>query len=266
MHPVRVSGGFLVLAHQRRERIRQLLQARQTASVVDLSQAFSVSASTIRRDLQDLEDQGRVRREHGGAIATPTVQAMPEPPILQRAAEQSAQKERIGQAAAALVREGETVFLGSGTTTEQVAWHLRAYQSLTVLTNALNIVHILHESPGITIVLVGGLLRKTESSLVGPLTEQATKDLRADKVIIGIRAVHPQIGLTNDTLMETQTDRAIIQCAPELIVVADNTKIGRVAASFVAPVTAINILVTDADAPADVVDVLRSAGVRVELA
>lgn len=252
-----------MLGYERRERIRQLIAARREASVAELCDLLGASPATIRRDLERLKQAGLLQRRHGGAVAPQVAAAAPEPPILERSVEQAEEKRRIGQAAAALVQDGETLFISGGTTTVEVARHLRGRQGLTVLTNALNIAHILLDEPNITLVVVGGLVRRQELSMVGPLAEQAVRDLRADKVIMGIRAIHPRLGLTNDTLMETVTDRSILGCAPEVIVVADHTKFGQVAPSLVAPATAMRVLVTDQGTPAEILDELRSLGVRV---
>lgn len=252
-----------MLGYQRRERIRQLIVSRQDVSVAELSELLHASASTIRRDLQRLEEEGLLQRRHGGAVAAGAPPAAPEPPALQRASEQAAEKRRIGRSAAEMVQPGETVFISGGTTTLEVARHLRGCQGLTVLTNALNIAQMLLDDPGIDLVIVGGLVRRSEMSLVGPLAQQAVRNLRADRVIMSVRAVHPSLGLTNDALLETETDRAILGCAPELIVVADHTKLGRVAPSLVAPASAMGTLVTDHDAPPSILDALRELGVHV---
>ncbi len=252
-----------MLGYQRRERIRQLIAVRQEASVAELAELLGASPSTIRRDLERLEAEGLLERRHGGAVAPGAPQAAPEPPVLQRAGEQAAEKRRIAQAAAGLIGDGETVFISGGTTTAEVARLLPGRQGLTVLTNALNIAQPLLDDPHITVVIVGGLVRRSEMSLVGPLTQQAVRNLRADKVVMSVRAIHPQFGLTNDDLLETETDRAILECAPEVIVVADHTKLGRVAPSLVAPAAAMSILVTDGDAPAEILAALRELGVRV---
>ena len=252
-----------MLGYERRERIRHLIAARQQVSVAELSELLGASPSTIRRDLERLEHEGRLQREHGGATLCATPPAAPEPPVLQRSGEQAEEKRRIGQAAASLVADGETLFISGGTTTAEVARCLRGRGELTVITNALNIAHLLLDDPGITLVVVGGLLRRSELSLVGPLADQAVRGLRADKVIMGIRAIHPVLGLTNDALLETETDRAIMRCAPRVIVVADHTKFGRVAPSLVAPATGMQTLITDQAAPPDLLQALRELGVHV---
>lgn len=229
-----------------------------------LSRRFGVSEATIRRDLSHLARQGRIRRTHGGALSVSAGTA--EPPAHQRGPEQAEEKRRIGQAAAALVKDGETVFLGSGTTTFCVAQALAERGNLTVITNALNVANVLVANPRITLILVGGVVRQSELSMIGHIAEQTLGELRADKVIMGIRAIHVDKGLTNDYLPETLTDRAIIGLAPRVIIVADHTKLGRVSTAFLAPLSRVNTLVTDDGAPAEAVQPFRSAGIEVIVA
>jgi len=252
-----------VLGYERRQYIRQLVTDRQRATVAELCEMLNVSASTIRRDLDQLEQDGVLQRRYGGAVASGAMQAAPEPPLLARASEQIQEKRLIGQAAAAMVQDGQTLFLTGGTTTTHVAAYLRGRQGLTVITNALNIANMLADDPEITLIVIGGLLRKMELSLVGPITEKALHDLRADMIIMGIRAIHPEFGLTNDTLLESANDQRMIQCAPKLVVVADHTKFGRVAPRFVASASAMDVLVTNSDAPEDMLEKLRDSGVEV---
>ena len=157
---------------------------------------------------------------------------------MQRASEQSSEKVRIGQAAADLICDGETVFLGSGTTALEVARRLRGKHNLTVITNSVLVVNELASSVDITVISLGGILRQSEMSLIGHITELALSELRADKVILGIRAIDPDNGLTSGYVPETMTDRAILKIGREVIVVADHTKCGASATAFVAPITA----------------------------
>jgi len=246
---------------ERQERMLRFVEQRQRVTVADICDQFGVSVATARRDLEALAERGRVRRVHGGALAIH--RAPPELPALQRAGEQAAEKRRIGQAAAALVADGETVFLSSGTTTLEVARSLRSQRHLTVITNSLLALNELADTPEITLVGLGGLLRRSEMSFIGHITEQALAEVRADKVIIGIRAIDAEQGLTNDFLPETMTDRAIMRIAREVIVVADHSKCGRVSAAFVAPLSAMRTLVTDSGTPPEFVDALTAQGIRV---
>jgi len=253
-----------LLRYERHTQLRRWIDEQGVARVGELSARFGVSEATIRRDLEHLDSQGLVRRDHGGAVRADVRSR--QPPVLQRMTEQMAEKERIGRLAAGLVRAGETIFIGSGTTTMAVARNLEGIEHLTVITNALNIANELLHRTGISLIVIGGQVRDSELSLIGPLTEQALKDLRTDKVFLGIGSVNIRDGLTNDHLPELTTDRAIIGIASELILVADHTKLGSVSTSRVAPVTAVNILVTDTGAPPEMIQELETLGVKVLLA
>jgi DeoR/GlpR family transcriptional regulator of sugar metabolism len=246
---------------RRLERIRSYIEREQRATVGDIAKEFDLSVATARRALVALADRGEIARFRGGALAV--LHAGQEPPVLLRQSEQREAKARIGTAAANLVADGETVFLGSGTTTLEVARHLEGRRDLTILTNSLLVIQHLASSPDIALIALGGMLRKSEFSFIGHLVEQALQEMRATKVIMGIRAVHPEYGLMNDDLSETLTDRAIVRMAQEVVIVADHTKCGRIAPAFVAPATAVRTLVTDIGAPDTFVEEMQSLGIAV---
>jgi len=251
-------------ATERQRRLLAWIEQRERVSVPEIIDRFAVSPATARRDLEVLAGEGKVQRVHGGAIAmrrTP-----PEPPVMQRALEQAEEKRRIAVAAATLIADGETIFLSSGTTVMEVAYLLRCRRDLTVFTNSLLVATVLADAPGVEVILLGGMVRSSERSLVGTLTMRSLAELRAIKVIFGIRAIDLEQGLTNNSFEESVVDREILRVASEMILVADYTKFGRVSTVFVAPIEAIDVLVTDAAAPADMVAALRVAGVDVHLA
>jgi DeoR/GlpR family transcriptional regulator of sugar metabolism len=250
-----------MLKEERQQHILSVLEDDGHVDVEALSQRFDVSEVTIRRDLRDLAGRGLVRRAYGGAVM-----ATPEPPVVQRMAQVQRCKECIGRAAAALVGDGESIFIGSGSTTAYVARNLASRSDLTVVTNALNIADELALSDSITVVVAGGVMRHSELSLVGHIAEQALGEVRVDKTIVGMRAVSLEAGMTNDYLPEVMTDRAIIQMAPELIVVVDHTKLGKVSTAYIAPVKRVTTLVTDCEADGRFLDGLRQLGVRVIVA
>jgi len=246
---------------ERQNQIVQFLQRSQRISILEVCENYSVSEATARRDLEALAREGRIQRVHGGAIAL--AQAPSESPILQRQDEQTNEKIRIGQAAAALVQEGETVFLGSGTTVLEAARSLRGRRNLTVLTNSLPVVNALAGAERITLICLGGMLRDSELSFIGHITEQALAEVRADKVFIGTRAISMEHGLTHEYLPETMTDRAILKAGQEIFVLADHTKFGRAATVLLAPLESIHILVTDEQAPRDFIAAVQRKGIRV---
>ena len=252
------------LKEERQQRILETVRQNRQATIAELSSAFEVSDVTIRRDLRELAAQGVLRRAHGGAIAA--VPAPPEPPVVQRMTQSETCKACIGRAAAALVSDGESVFIGSGSTTTFVARNLVDRKNLTVVTNALTVATALATAPGVTVVVTGGMMRASELSLIGHITEQALREVRADKIIMGIPAICLEDGLTNDYLPEVMTDRTIIEMATELILVVDHTKFGKVGSAYVAPVKRVTTLVTDWEADSDVLLRYEELGIRVIVA
>ncbi len=249
---------------ERQNLILQSIHRSQRISITDVCENFSVSEATARRDLETLATEGKIQRVHGGAIAL--TETPPESPILQRDCEQADEKTRIGQAAASLVHNGETVFLGSGTTVLEVARALRTRPSLTVITNSLPVVNVFAGLKNINVICLGGMLRDSELSFIGHITEQALAEVRADKVFIGTRAISLEHGLTHEYLPETMTDRAILKAGQEIIVVADHTKFGRAAAILLAPLDSLHIIVTDGQTQADFIHTVQEKGIQVILA
>jgi len=252
------------LKEERQQLILEMVQDNRQATVSELSGRFGVSDVTIRRDLRELAAQGVLRRAHGGAVVA--IPAPPEPPVVQRLVQAKNSKECIGRAVAALVADGESVFIGSGSTTAYVARHLLDRKDLTVVTNALIVATELATAEGVTVVVTGGLMRASELSLVGHIAEQALHEVRVDKAIMGMQAISLEAGMTNDFLPEVMTDRTIIEMAPELIVVADHTKFGKVASAYIAPVEQITTLVTDVETDPALLDRVREMGIQVIVA
>lgn len=252
-----------LLRIERLIQIQKLIEASGRVMVPELSARFSVSKATIRRDLDELDGRGWLHRTHGGAVRV--FKAKKEPPIFQRSMDQKAEKGRIGLAAAQEVKDGETIFLGSGSTVMEIARHLPQDLSLTVITNSLSVINDLIDLPTIELIVIGGMLRQTEYSMVGHIAEQAVRELRADHIFIGIRAIDPQQGLTNDFFYEAMTDRAILSIAPHIVIVADHTKFGRVSSVLVAPLTVADLIITDKAAPEHVVANIRKLGIEVKL-
>jgi DeoR family transcriptional regulator, aga operon transcriptional repressor len=250
-----------LIKEERVQRILQVIQKDGHATAGDLARDFGVSEITIRRDLSELEERGFVRRAHGGAISSaPTPIG---PPVIQRLAQEKECKEAIAKTAAAMVKDGESVFIGSGSTASYVAHYLTNLKHLTVVTNALNVSTDLATAAHITVVVLGGLMRHEELSLIGHIAEQSLREVTLDKVIIGIPAIDLKAGLTNDYLPEVVTDRTILNRAREVILVADHTKCGIVASAFVAPLNRVNTFITDSLTSPEFLDGVRELGVKV---
>ncbi|MGB8252695.1 MAG: DeoR/GlpR family DNA-binding transcription regulator [Anaerolineaceae bacterium] len=248
---------------ERQQQLTRLLERAGRLSISQICEQFSISEATARRDLDLLSEQGTIQRVHGGVILLR--QAAPEDPILKRSHEYEVEKERIGRAAAALVQDGETVFLGSGTTVLQVAQNL-VKRKISVITNSLPVINLMSEKENITLIALGGILRDSELSFIGHITEQALAEVRSDNVIIGTRAISLDQGLTNDYLPETLTDRAILNAGRQAIIVADHTKCGVIATAFLAQLSAMSILVTDDQTEQGFIKSLRNKGIEVIVA
>ncbi len=246
---------------ERQKQILSRLVRQGRLSVAEIVEQFSISEATARRDLETLASQGKVQRVHGGVITVE--QAPPELPILDREKEQSDEKVRIGRAAAGLVADKETVFLGSGTTVLEVARNLRDRKGLTVITNSLPVLNTLAGLKETTVISLGGMLRESELSFIGHITEQALTEVRVDKVFMGTRGLSLEHGLTNDYLQETLTDRAILKIGREVVIVADYSKVNRVSTVLLAPLKTMSTFVTDEKADKKFLQALKKQGVNV---
>jgi DeoR family transcriptional regulator of aga operon len=248
---------------ERQQLITRLVERVGRLSTSQICEHFNISEATARRDLDQLSEQGSIQRVHGGVILLR--QATPEDPILKRSHESEVEKERIGRAAAALAEDGETIFLGSGTTVLQVAQNL-VQRNISVITNSLPVINLMSGKENIILIALGGMLRDSELSFIGHITEQALAELRPDKVIIGTRAISLDQGLTNDYLPETLTDRAILNAGRQTIIVADHTKCGVIATAYLAPLSAMNILITDDQTEPAFIKSMQDKGIEVIVA
>ena len=251
----------------RRKEIIEILKDNREASVAELAEKFNVSSMTIRRDLLVLDEKGLIERTHGGATVSHQVFKVFEPAMVERVNTQLSEKRIIAKYAVEMINPREKIYLSSGTTTYWIAKELRTFNhELTVITNSMVIASELAAAPShLVIIVIGGFLRRSEFSMVGHYTEAAIKDIHPDKVFMGIRGIDPEHGLTSDNLQELMTDRAILNSSDNVIVVADHTKFGSVAASLTAPVTAAKMVISTKKAPIDIVNTIRQQGVEVLL-
>lgn len=254
----------LISGIERQAKILQQVNLKNRITIYEVCEQYTVSKATARRDLETLAARGKILRVHGGAIAIE--KAPPELPMIERQIDQIDEKQRIGAMAASLVKAGETIFLGSGTTVLEVARNLTERSNLTVITNSLPVVMLLSEFVNITIVCVGGILRQSEKSFIGLIPEQVLPQFHVDKVFIGVRAINVKEGLTNDYLPETLTDRAILNIGKENIVVADHTKFGRTSTVLLVPIDHIQTLITDEVTPVELLNEIAKKKIRVMIA
>ncbi len=244
---------------ERRVRLVERLRADGRSSIVDLADELGVTPSTVRRDLQRLSREGRVIRTYGGAtLGEPAARSSSADPALPA-------KRAIAREAASLVHDGTTIAIGSGTTALAFARELLD-RRVTVITNALDVATTLWDREGIELIVLGGVVRPRMHSMLGHLAELASHELRADTLFMGIGAVSVEQGLMNDSVPEILIDRALRRMSRTAVVLADATKLERVEPGFVFGLEEVDVLVTDASAPAAVLATLRDHGVDVRVA
>ena len=252
-----------MLKKERQRKILEIVERSGKVEVEQLARALAVSVMTIRRDLTELDELDYIERVHGGALLLRHTSEREELPVIERSKEKAEIKERIGRAVAGLIKDGEKIFLGSGSTTAASATALLHHRSLTVVTNAINIVNILMAAPQIKAAVIGGFLRRSELSLIGYFAENALHGLQVDKLVIGIRGIDPVKGLTSDNMEELLTDQAIMNISNTVIVAADHSKFGHVAAIRTAPITAATKIITNVGGLRDILQAIRQMGVQI---
>ena len=252
-----------LFTQERRQRIATLLEEQQRVTVGELRQLFSVSEVTIRKDLAWLEEHNIAVRTHGGAVlATASTTEMG---FEVRERIQQNEKERIGAAAARLVHDGDTIALDASTTAHAVTQFLKEKRELTVVTNGLRIGMELISTPGISVLIPGGMLRRESFSLVGTWGKTILEQVHIKMAIVGARGFTLTEGLTDVNSEEIELKRAIVEMAKEVIAVIDSSKWQHVAFATFCPLQRIKTIITDTGAPRELVEQVRNAGVEVLL-
>lgn len=252
---------------QRAKEILRLLLSHGKTSIEDLTGIFGTSSASIRRDLVRLEEQGLVHRTHGGAMLAG--QAVYEPfrfdsSFRVREERFVQEKQRIAEAAAALVGENETIGFTAGTTTTQVALSLRKRTGLRFVTNAVNIGMELSASGGSEITLTGGCLRWPGAfSLIGHTATESLSTVVMDRVFVGVCGVDLEHGATTIEAEEAAVFRAMARHAKQIVVVADSSKIGMVSPAVICPIADIDLLITDEGIADDAVGAFNRCGIKV---
>lgn len=253
---------------ERHSRIVELVLEKGRIAIPDICEMFEVSEMTARRDLNELDRQGLLRRIHGGAIAN--LGRSYEPPFQSRAVKNQEVKTAIGLKAAEFIFDGDSIALDVGTTTLEIVRGLKEKRNLTIVTSCLQIANRVVDTLSLEIdarlVLTGGIVRPRELSLIGSIPEKVYQDLHVDKAFLGIGGITLEDGLTEYNIEDTQIKQTLLRNAREKIVVADSSKFGVTTFASVGPLTAIDRIITDRAAPREILDGIRKLGVEVILA
>ncbi len=250
-----------MLVEERRQKILDLVSERGYISLAELAKTVDVSESTLRRDLDYWDQQGFIRRTHGGAVLHDN-HALPA--LEERASRELEEKRAIAKAAADRVRDGDAVLLDGGTTTLEVA-RLLVGRPIQVVTNSLPIANLFASSRETDLVILGGYVYPRTGVALGPLTVRMMEDLHVQQTIMSTGGITAK-GLFNSNMLLVETERRMIRCAEELVVVADYTKIGKQALAFLCELAAVDTLIVDNQITAEGRQLVESAGVRLLVA
>src|SRR4051794_10118861 len=252
-----------MLAEPRRKLLLDRIARQGFASLDELVKSLGVSESTVRRDLEALDLAGVVKRTHGGAvIAAAEGRAMPA--FEERTGSATLEKRAIGQAAAALIDDGDTVLLDGGTTTLEVARALLG-RPVQIVTNSLPIAHLSASSKETDLILIGGYVYPRTGVALGPLAIAMMQGIRVRKAILGAGGIVAE-GVYNSNLLLVETERQMMACGQDVMIVADHTKFGRLSLAFLCGLDAIGDLVSDPGLSGRDRSLLEDAGVKVHVA
>ncbi|ADV62207.1 transcriptional regulator, DeoR family [Isosphaera pallida ATCC 43644] len=253
-----------MLAEGRRHAILERIASRGFVTLAELVETLGISESTARRDLEMLERQGEVRRTHGGAVAADAERSLPA--FDDRTATLAREKRAIGRAAADLIEDGESVLIDGGTTTYEVARAL-AGRPVQILTNSLPIAQLITAAPGRAsdLILIGGFVYPRTGVALGPQAIAQMNALKVDRAVLGAGGVTSE-GVYNSNLLLVETERAMMACAAEVVIVADHSKLNKTALSWLCGLDRISQLVTDSGASESARAFLEAAGTRVIIA
>ncbi len=253
-----------MLAVERRRRIVEIVRTRGVGAVAEMAAALGASEITLRRDLRVMADQGVLVRTHGGAVL-PSGLAH-EPSYAEKARQASVEKAAIARVAVGMIRPGDSIVLGPGTTTLALARLLVDFPELTVVTNSLLVAEALMPASRVEVMLTGGTLRRSIHALVGPATEDSLRSLRASVAFISGNGLTAERGLSTPSPLVAAADCALAASAEKVVVLADHTKIGHETMCQTAPLAGVSVLITDEGADPAQLDAIRDAGVEVMVA
>ncbi len=250
----------MLIPAERRSRIYQMLQDKGTVSVSMLSAALDVSEITVRRDLEQMEENGLLERTHGGAILNQRVHL--ELLYSEKHRAQPAEKRLIGKAAAALVEDNDTLLIHSGSTTLQIFRHLGSKRNVRIITSNMSAPLEL-QNPQVELQMIGGQFRPQSNSLVGPLAMLSLAQVHSSKCFIGVDGISLKHGLTTPNIQEAEVARMMIErTRGEVIVMADHTKFGVVADFLSAPLEKVHTIITDTQVNPEFIEGLKALGIR----
>ena len=246
---------------ERHSRILSLLQQSGSISVTQLAERFRVSEVTIRKDLSYLEQQKKLYRTHGSAILiSPYIS---DRHVNEKEKKNVVEKQAIGVAAAALIERNDSIIIASGTTMAFLAREIKPDGRLTVITAAVPVTQILSQNPDIDVIQLGGITRTSSVSVVGPFAEQMLRNFNCSKLFFGVDGIDPEFGMTTTNMLEASLNRAMIEAAQKVVVLADSSKFGRRGFSKICDLESVDRISTDSNIQPLYLERLRERGIEV---
>lgn len=256
----------LYSTRERRASILHELKVIKEVTVKNLSINLKVSEVTIRKDLSELKRRNLLIRTRGGAIRLPEISTGDDIAIKVKESYNYREKRAIGKLAASLISENDTIILDSGTTTLEIARNLHAFKKLTIITNAINIAIELSNYNRFSVILLGGHLRESSHSTVGPIAESTLKIFFCDKLFLGVDSFNMEKGVSTPNIEEANINQTMMSMARETIAVLDSTKFNKRSFAFIAPINKIHTLVTDIGIPSEIKSQLKKMNIKLHIA
>lgn len=255
--------------NDRQEHIIAQLLEHGSVHILDLRDRFQVSVGTIRNDLRALEAAGRLIRTHGGAVLVearyPGAHANEQAPADDAAPRRTAQWRTLARRAAELISEGDVILLCGSPITQMLAAEVRAMKALVVLTNSVEIAHLLAQNPSHTVLLVGGQVHAGRDALDGPMVSSVLERMRVNKAFITCEGVSAAQGFASNDIADAQVKASMVACADTVVALAPGDSVGKLALMSFAGLKQVQHLITTNDAPADAIGLLMASDVRVSL-
>jgi len=249
--------------NERRAEIIQILNQNNKVMISELCEKYGLSEVTIRKDLENLKKRNLLLRIRGGAIRVPSTLSGNDTKVEAKRLFYYKQKKAIGKMAASLINENETIIIDSGTTTMEIAKNLHKLQNLTVVTNAIDIALEVSRYNRFTVILLGGHLRESSLSTVGPLAESVLKVCYCDKLFLGVDSFNIKEGISTPNIEEANINQTMITMAKETIAVFDSSKFNKRSFAFISKITDIDSIVTDDDTPSTILSELKDRNINV---
>lgn len=251
-----------MIVEERRQKVLDLVSERGFVGLAELAKELDASESTIRRDLDYWDSHGLIKRTHGGAAFRDDAPGMPA--LEDRTSREIEEKKQIAQAAAGRIQNGDSILIDGGTTTLELA-KLLVGRPLQIVTNSLPIANLFASSRETDLVILGGYVYPRTGVALGPLTIRMLEDMHVHQAIMGVGGITAK-GLFNSNLLLVETERAMMRSADELVVLADHTKVGRLALTFLCQLADVDTLIVDAKIQAEQRALIEQADVRLIVA